>query len=76
MTSYFQSKKIKPNPANPEVRAAQVAQAMLQLNDGFFINKRAEFTQTLVGAGWDINMINMFLDGPGLAELDMQTFAR
>lgn len=76
MTSYFQSKNIKPNPPSPEVRAGQLAQAQLQLTDGFFINQRAEFTNTLAQAGCDINQINMFLDGPGLAELDMNTFAR
>jgi|TARA_B110000285_G_C14936233_1_gene519738 GrpB-like predicted nucleotidyltransferase (UPF0157 family) len=27
MTAYFQGKKISPNPASPEVRAAQMAQA-------------------------------------------------
>lgn len=27
MTAYFQSKKIKPNEANPAIRAAQLAQA-------------------------------------------------
>jgi len=76
MTSYFQSKKIHPNPPSPEVRAAQLAQAQLQLTDGFFQNKRMEFTNKMASAGWDINMINNFLDGPGLSELNMETFAR
>jgi hypothetical protein len=29
MTTYFAKKKIKPNPASPEVRAAQFATAQL-----------------------------------------------
>jgi hypothetical protein len=29
MTAYFQGKKIKPNPASPEVRAAQMANAQM-----------------------------------------------
>ena len=43
MTTYFGNKKIQPNPANPEVRAAQIAQAQLQMTDSYYIQKKQEF---------------------------------
>jgi len=48
MTTYFAKKNIKPNPASPEVRAAQFANAQLQLTDSHFLTAKAEFYQGLI----------------------------
>jgi len=53
MTTYFSKKNITPNPASPEVRAAQFANAQLQLTDSYFLQAKQEFIQGLINQGYN-----------------------
>ena len=66
MTEYFQSKRIRPNPADPAARAAQLQQASLGLTDQYFMMKREEMKNKLVQQkGYDPSIVDQFMTNVG-----------
>ena len=64
MTTYFAKKKIVPNPTNPKMRAAQFANAQLQLTDSYFHEKKQEFIQGLIRQGFNPQQVQELMENP------------
>jgi len=70
MTSYFNSKKISPNPATPEQKAYQLQKLQENQTDSYFMEQKAAFIEAGVASGYNKEQVEWLVNGQGVADIN------